>query len=699
MDQRPCWHIGVIVVLFLALAACGNVAAPPAASPPAAALPVQGATVVKPPAVSPTREATASSEVITPSPVPPRISSGGGVEVISGEFEYTNDIITVYYVEHAVGLVDLYGFITRDQEWELPVESQVLGPLTIDIDQQRGEFRLALPVRPAGVLADVDNDTQRDTGVQVFVVAYWPNLYGGPFSEGDDRSFGWPAYLASTVNDPENNDEITGGKLVVWAPDDAQRFPTDFGPDGLLFTADDPVGPLPAGYSVIDLDKRPFAIERDREVQVTLYEPPDAAIKDFSDLSYIRAFDEMFKRVRVEYAFNGIPGKAPDWDSLYARLAPRVAEAERRGDRRAFFEVMVDFANAFRDGHVGVSSPLSGALFRERAAGGYGFAIRELDDGRALVVFVTRNGPADRAGMQVGAELLAFNGAPVNDAIAAIEPLGGPFSTDFALRYQQARYLSRAPVGTEAQVTFANPRGAPQTVTLRAVEERDSFFATSIFEERNPAALPVEFEQRPSGVGYIRINDNYDDLNLLIRLFERALKTFDDLDVPGIIIDMRQNGGGAPLGLAGFLTDREIIIGQDEYYSERTGRFEPEGPVDKILPNQNQYRFDKVVLLVGQACFSACEFESYGFSKVPGVTVVGETPTAGVYAEVSRGQYMLPDDIFLQVPTGRTLLPDGTPLLEGVGVVPTIRIPVTAETVLANRDVALERAEREIAGR
>ncbi len=681
-----------LAVIALALAACGVA---PMGSPPAAALPVEGATAVRPPAVSP--PAATSAPAPTPSPAPR--SSAGGVEVITGEFEYTNDIITVYYVEHAVGLVDLYGFVTRDEEWELPVDSQVLGPLTIDTDQQRGTFRLLLPARPAGTMVDVDNDGQRDAGVQVFVVAYWPNLYGGPFSEGDDRSFGWPAYLASTINDPENNDEVTGGKLVVWSPDDAQQFPTDFGPDGLLFTDDDPVGSLPAGYSVIDLDRRPFAIERDREVRVTLYEPPDAAIKDFSDLSYTKAFDAMFNRVRVEYAFNGIPGKAPDWDSLYAELAPRVAEAERRADRRAFFDVLFDFAYAFRDGHVGVSSPLSGALFRERASGGYGFAIRELDDGRALVVFVTRNGPADRAGMQVGAELLAFNGTPVKEAIAAVEPLGGPFSTDFALRYQQARYLLRAPVGTSAQVTFANPRSAPQTVTLRAVEERDSFLATSIYKERNPAALPVEFEQRPSGVGYIRINANYDDLNLLIRLFERALKTFDDLDVPGIIIDMRQNNGGAPLGLAGFLTDQEIIIGQDEYYSERTGRFEPEGPVDKILPNQNQYRFDKIALLVGQACFSACEYESYGFSRVPGVIVIGETPTAGVYAEVSRGQYVLPDGIFLQVPTGRTLLPDGTPLLEGVGVVPTIRVPVTAETVLSDRDVVLERAEREIVGR
>ncbi len=676
---------------MILLAACGAMTPPPPAAAPAAA----DATTVKPPV------AVSASATPAPAPTtaPARTIAGGGVELITGEFSYTNDIITVYYVEHAVGLIDLYGFITRDEEWELPVESQVLGPMTIDTAQQRGTFRLALPARPEGVATDVDNDAQQDTGVQVFVISYWPNLYGGPFSEGDDRSYGWPSYLASTTNDPENNDEITGGKLVVWAPDDAQQFPTGFGPDGLLFTADDPTGPIPAGYSVIDLDQQPFAIIRDRETTVTLYEPPDSAIKDYSDLSYTEAFDTMFKKIRAEYAFNGIAGKEPDWDAVYAELAPRVAEAERRRDRRAFFLAILDFTNAFRDGHVGVSSPLEGSLFRDRTTGGYGFAIRELDDGRALVVFVTRDGPADRAGMRVGAELLAFDGTPVNDAISAVEPLGGPFSTDFALRYQQARYLLRAPAGTEVTVTFANPGGPPQTVTLRAVQETDSFRATSIFQPRNPAALPVEFELRSSGVGYIRITDNYDDLHLIITLFERALRTFDDLEVPGVIIDMRQNGGGAPLGLAGFLTDQDIIVGQDEYYSEETGKFEAEGPIDRIFPNQNQYRFDKIVLLVGQACFSACEYESYGFSKVPGMIVVGETPTAGVYAEVSRGQYRLPDDISLQVPTGRTILPDGTPLLEGVGVVPTIRIPRTVETVLAEGDVVLERAEQEIVGR
>ncbi len=86
----------------------------------------------------------------------------------------------------------------------------------------------------------------------------------------------------------------------------------------------------------------------------------------------------------------------------------------------------------------------------------------------------------------------------------------------------------------------------------------------------------------------------------------------------GLIIDMRYNNGGANLGLAGFLTDQEIPLGQLEYYSETSGKFEPEGAAQKVLPNQNQYRFDKMVLLVGPACYSACEIEAYGFSQVPG---------------------------------------------------------------------------------
>ncbi len=54
-----------------------------------------------------------------------------------------------------------------------------------------------------------------------------------------------------------------------------------------------------------------------------------------------------------------------------------------------------------------------------------------------------------------------------------------------------------------------------------------------------------------------------------------------------------------------------------------------------------------MAVLVGQACASACEIEAYGFSQVPGMMVFGETPSAGVEAEVGRGQFSLPEGISL----------------------------------------------------
>lgn len=656
-------------------------------------LPLQPTPAPTPPASPPTRVVVAP----TLPPVAPPTEGVTQPARISGSFDYSNDFIFTYYVQNAVALVDMYGFVTRDHEWELPVESQILGFLEIDAANQRGSFLLHLPAVPAGTLIDVDNNGQADTGVQVFAVAYWPNEAGGPFSEGNDRARGWPSYLASTVNDPENGDEVIGGKLVIWAPDDQQQFPVGFGEDGLLFTEDDPVGPVPAGYSIVDLDQAPFAFSQEPTPDLRLYEPADVAIKNLVDLSYTAAFDEMFAQVRREYAFSGIAGKEPAWDDLYAELAPRVVAAERARDARAFYMALRDFTLAFRDGHVGLSSGrFDGELFRSQAIGGYGMAVRELDDGRVIVVYVGAGGPADRAGIQVGAEVTAFNGQPIGAAIDAVQPFGAPFSTDFGLRYEQQRFLMRAPIGATVEIAFANRGQTPTSATLTAVAERESLFVTSLYRDANPAALPVEFRLLDSGIGYIKINSYYDDLYLLIRLFERALETFEQLEVRGIIIDMRQNSGGAPISLADYLTDREIPLGQREYFSEQTGRFEPSGPPRRVEPAATTYRFPRMALLVGPACASACDIGAYGFSQLPGMIVVGHYPTAGVYAEVARGQFLLPEGIALQVPTGRTVLPDGSIFLEGQGVPPTLRVPLTEETVLTDEDVLLREAERAI---
>ena len=609
---------------------------------------------------------------------------------INGSFDYTNTIINTYYVENAVALVDMDGFVTRNEDWQIPVASQTLGFMSIDTQKKHGTFTLQLPVRPTATVVDVAHDGR--SGVQVFAVAYWPNLTGGPYSEGDDISYGWPNYLASVKIDSTNNNEVTGGKLVVWSPDGKQSFPTGFGADGKLFTKDDPVASIPAGYTIVDLDQKPFTFTKGAEPDLTLYEPTDYAVKDFSKLSYTQAFDQMFKFVSADYAFNGIPGKAPDWNALYSRIQPRVQAAEQANDASAFYLALRDFTWAFKDGHTGLNGgDIESQLFSQANAGGYGFAIRKLDDGRVMVIYVMDEGPAAKAGIQVGAIVTAFNGKPIGAAIAAVMPWTLPMSTDWAVAYQQARYLLRTTPGTQASVTFANPGGASQTDTLTAVQETASFSRTSVYYgvDTSPV-LPVDFKVLDNNIGYVSIRSNYDDLNLVIRLFQRALDTFKADNVPSIIIDMRYNSGGAPLGLAGFLTDKIIVGGQPEQYNDATGKYEPQGLPDKFRPMVEQYHFDKMVLLVGQGCYSACEEESYGFSQVPGMIVVGQTPTSGTFADVARGQIDMPAGFSMQVPTIRFKMPDGSLFLEGTGVQPTVKVPVNQQTALSTDDVVLQ---------
>ena len=572
--------------------------------------------------------------------------------------------------------------------------SQVLGLLEMDYDNNRGSYRISLPIHPTGVMNDVDEDSSAEAGVQIFAVEYSPNWTGGPYYEGDDPYLGWPSYLASVKADSENKDEIIGGKLVVWSPDDAQEFPSAFGDDGLLFTADDPVAPLPAGYSIIDLDQQPFAILRDQVAEITLYEPTDVAVKDFSGQSYTEAFNSMFNIVRNEYAFNGVEGKAPDWDALYADIFPRIQSAEQSRQRLRLLTWRC--VTSRWPSRMGMSAWMA-AIWRcstTASTSPAGTASRSASwmMGVHVVVFVTPDSPASQAGIQVGAELIAVDGVPVAEAIGQVKPFS-PQSTDYGLRYEQSIFLLRGEVGVEREITFANPGEGAQTVNLTSVFEMDSLFATYLGGPFDENVLPVEYKVLPSNIGYIRMNSNSDDLNLAYRIFERALKTFETAQVAGLIIDLRLNFGGAPLGVAGYLTDQEITLGQLEYYSDATGQFEPEGEPDKVLPMTKTYRLGDMVLLVDQFCFSACEIEAYGLSQVPGMTVMGQFPTGGVEAETARGDFDMPEGISMTIPTGRFSLPDGSIFLEGVGVTPTVDLPVDEASVLSEEDTVLQQAE------
>ena len=626
---------------------------------------------------------------------------------ITGSFKWTQEdggtlTDNILFSERQVVLTDLHGFVIRNKQWVLPVGSQVLGYVQYDPKSGGGTYELSLAEVPQGTFNNVGNKNQTDTGVQIYAIDYEPNIYGSPFESGDDRLRGWPNGDASIKTDSSRDDEITGGKIIVWAPDDKQYFPTSFGVDNKLFTADDPVAPIPAGYSVVNLDTNPFTFSQSPQQDVPLIEAQDVKPHDFSNETYTQAFDDLVSFLKTYYAFDGIQGKQPNWDQVVASIRPRIQQAEQNHDSQAYYQALNDFVYAFKDGHSGMDAGTFGRQdFQTNYVASLGFTVRVLDDKSVMVDSVLSGGPAEAAGMKPGAIVTQFNGKPVMDVINAEPLFFGLQSSDFAILYEKAIMLTRTKSNGQATVSFANPGGSSQSVTLTAVANQKEIDALikELGQSPTPNLLPINLQTLTVGgtnIGYIQVNTNMDDLNLELKLFERGLKDFQQNKVTGLIIDLRDNGGGVPMGLAGFLTNQTIDLGQLEYYNKLTGKFEPQDQPDQILPNQEQYHFDKIAVLVGLNCASACELEAYGFSKVPNTVIVGEYPTAGVEAEVSRGQIKMPEGINMQFPTGREVLSDGSLFLEGTGVQPTLKVPVNASNVLSKDDVVLTAAENSI---
>jgi len=634
------------------------------------------------------------------SEIPPAqiANDDGGPQVIRGTVSYTNPFFTAGISDPVVILEDQTGFVTRDRGYLFPVESQVLGQITSDFFTSPFSYSLTLPIEPQAPLNDVDYDGQDDSGIMIFQVAYWSNTFGDAYLEERDLfGGGWSGSYASArvSSDADTRGEFIGGKILIYASEAGQSFPSGFGTDDMLFTADDPLVIVPQGYTVVDMDSEPFTFDRSANITIDLIESEGSEVTDFSEMPYTEAFDAMIEKFRTEYAFTEF--KNLDWDALSAQFRPHVAEAEASDDPDAFARSLLDFTWQIPDGHVSMSfTQTTFDQFVFETDGGLGLAIRQVDDGRVVVNFLLENGPAQAAGIQLGAEVVSLNGVPINEAIDNAQAWSGPFSTEHVRGLQQMRYAVRWPVGETVEVVYRNPDSIqPQTANLTTVAERESFAFSSFNEGVSGVELPVEFEILPSGYMYVQISGFLDDARLTVQLWERMLTEANENDIPGIIIDMRQNGGGRGFladQMAAYFFDESFELGNSGSYDEDLGEFYFDPDIRErffLPPEQLRYR-GEVAVLVGPACFSACEFFSYDMTIDNRAAIVGQYPTGGLGGGVE--QFFMPDGIRMQMTVSRAVDADGNIHIEGQGVAPTVEVPVTEATLFTDEDVVLQAA-------
>lgn len=612
----------------------------------------------------------------------------GGAVFITGQANYTFPYFRLFLPQPYILLFDIAGLVERNAEFIPSEQSQVFGLITTDPFVSPFKYELSLPIIPRGELRDVDNDGEQDAGVMIFTLAVASNTWADPYIEERDGFVVGILNSAQISTEPDTFLDITEGRLIIYAPDENQGFPNGFGADGVLFTPDDPIVSIPKGYTVANINTDPFTFDRSAEPVVDLVEAEDAELDDFSTLGWVEAYDAMLDLLRREYAFTEY--KQLDWDTLDSVIRPRIETAASSNDLDAYRLALSDLALLIPDGHV--SGPTNQQNFFDAVSGGLGLTLRQLDDGRVLVNYLKPGGPADLAGIKLRAEVLEINGMQVEEALEKTQ-LWNSYSTPHSRRLAQVQYVVRFPIGEQVTFRVQNPGNEPQELNLTAIQDFDTLQNSGFAEPPSDTALPVEFEIMDNGFGLIKIYSFSDDLPLTVNLWERALEFAINSGIPGLVIDMRQNGGGsAYLGdqLPAYFFDDEYVIGNSAVYStDRQEFFVMPGLQDEfVLPTNGLLYNGEVAVLISPDCASACESFAWAMSINQRAAIVGHYPTAGLGGSVVP--IAMPEGLTFSYTNTRSLDSEGNINIEGIGVIPSVRVPVTEETLFGNNDAVLQ---------
>ncbi|MEM6284451.1 MAG: S41 family peptidase, partial [Chloroflexota bacterium] len=436
----------------------------------------------------------------------------------------------------------------------------------------------------------------------------------------------------------------------------------------------------------------PFTFDRSATATMNIMESEGSAFTDFSDMDYVTAFDAMLNMMRREYAFTDL--KSVNWDALAAEYRPQFEQARAADDQEAYGRALDGFLQSIPDGHLG-SNAINLYLSDLRQADGASIGVIpvEMDNGRIYAASVIPDSPADRAGIAAGAELIRIDGTPVPDLIAQQTLWFGPYSTDHNRRLAQVELVTRFPALSRVDVRFQNPGQRARTRTLRPVEEFDTLFTSPFAQPTTGYELPVEFDVLPSGHGYITIYSFSDDNIVSLLLWERAMRQFIANDVPGVIIDMLQNGGGSPdisEVMLGYLLPEETYTGTSAYYFPDTNDFQFDPLYDSVIVPAADVFSGDVAVLTGPDCYSACEFFAYALTLRENTEIIGYYPTGGLGGGIK--EFAMPEGITAQFTIGRAVGADNTIHIEGTGIQPTITVPLTVNNFFGTEDALLERA-------
>ena len=275
--------------------------------------------------------------------------------------------------------------------------------------------------------------------------------------------------------------------------------------------------------------------------------------------------------------------------------------------------------------------------FNEETEGEYaGIGCQLLADPTDQLITVTRvfkGSPAEEVGMRAGDKIVY-----VNDL-----------------------YYSAYEMDAAVDVMRGTPGESVKVTVMRGLETIDFDITRKVVNINY-----VEHQILDGNIGYVMV---YDFLGDAVEGFAKALESFEAAGVSGVIIDLRNNGGGlldASVAMADMILPEGTVVSmRDKYGSE------------DVFKIDNAYYDVPMVVLVNEYSASASEIlagaiRDYGEGTLVGTTTFGK----GVVQSVVD----FPDGSGLKVTTARYFTPNGECIHE-VGIEPHVTVELDEEVV------------------
>jgi len=327
-----------------------------------------------------------------------------------------------------------------------------------------------------------------------------------------------------------------------------------------------------------------------------------------------------------------------------------------------------------RDGHAGLMAVKVdfGDAMKGKKMGGPRVHLLTVGD-KAYVS--DSSGRAEEQGVKVGMEVVAIDGRPIkkwlDETVARLRDKEG-YSTDHAALYAACHWGLADWAGTK--ITFELKQGtSKKTVEVTREPGGATFPAGPVFLPKDVKELGRQsYGRTPGGFGYIHLRDVPGELPDQLDTMMDAIG-----DVPGYVLDMRANGGGA--------VDHEAVF----------GRFLAPGQTwpPKYVGVGKRPFTGPMVVIVDAGVRSAGETVAGMFKEDGRAYMIGDGPTHGMSS--SKETLPVPSGLFsayISVASNKGRFNSGRGI-EGIGVPPQEVVPYDPADLAKGVDTQIRRAD------